>query len=190
MFDPNFMSWHTYRNDARKGRPLTSTYRQDFRLEDPSIQLLTQRPKTSFDGVPSTMYRTVHGADSPNREIINAMNNEALMITAVHRQQQAKLKKSERRETVASCLTWHRPRVPESTPHTCYNSIDMRPAQRLDMVPHPPSQPHPAKVTECAAAPSSALPQPCVSSPPQMPSSGSPPQPSSSQAAPLPASAD
>ena len=148
MFDPNFMAWHSYRTDARKGRPMTSTYRQDFRLETPTIQLLIQRPRTSFDNVPSTMYRTVHGTDSPNREFINAMNNEALMITAVHRQQQAKLKKSERRETVASCLTWHRPRVPEPTQHTCYDHIDMRAA-----VPHPPTQPKP---TDCSVAPTPA----------------------------------
>lgn len=165
-FDPNFMAWHTYRKDSRKGRPMTSTYRQDFRLEEPTIQLLTQRPKTSFDGVPSTMYRTVHGADSPNRELINAMNNEALMITAVQRQQQAKLKKSERRETVASCLTWHRPRVPASTQLSSFDHIDIRPVHRENsFVPHPPTS-QPPQTNECSAPAPPAV-EPSVNSVPQ-----------------------
>ena len=82
----------------------------------------------------TTTYRTVHGADSPNRDMINAMNNEALMLSAMSRQRQAKQKKSDRRETVASCMSWYRPRVvPAATCHTDFNSIDMRPTNATDL---------------------------------------------------------
>ncbi|XP_005103667.1 uncharacterized protein LOC101849946 [Aplysia californica] len=132
-FDPEFIAWTPGKIKRNAGRPLTSTYRQDFRNEEINVQKLVKRPKTSFDGVPTTTYRTVHGPDSPNRDLINAMNNEALMLSAQSRQRQAKQKKSDRRETVASCLSWYRPRVPQATCHTNFDNIDIRPAQATDL---------------------------------------------------------
>jgi len=131
-FDPDFIAWKPAKEMRNFGRPLTSTYRTDFRREELNMQKLVKRPKTSFDTPLTTTYRTVHGADSPNRDFINAMNNEALMLTTQHRQRQARQKKSDCRETVASCLSWYRPRVPLATFHTDFNAIDMRPTQGTD----------------------------------------------------------
>ncbi|XP_059171817.1 uncharacterized protein LOC131952899 [Physella acuta] len=128
-FDPNFMAWCPNTSCLKAGRPLTSTYRKDFRLNEPNVQKLVHRPQTSFDTAYTTTYRTVYGGDSPNRDLINAMNNEALMLTTQNRQRQAKLRKSNHRETVASCMSWYRPRVPAATAHCNYTDIDIRPAQ-------------------------------------------------------------
>jgi len=132
-FDPEFMAWTPNKANRFSGRPMTSTYRQDFRQEEPMVQKLVKRPKTSFDGVATTTYRTVHGADSPNRDLINAMNNEALMLSAQHRQRQAKLRKSNVRDTVASCMSWYRPKVPAATCHSDFNHIDIRPTEATDL---------------------------------------------------------
>jgi hypothetical protein len=134
-FDPDFIAWvpGSNRINRNMGRPLTSTYRTDFREEELNVQKLVKRPKTSFDGVATTTYRTVHGADSPNRDMINAMNNEALMLSAQSRQRQAKQKKSQHRETVASCMSWYRPRVPQATCTTDFNDIDIRPTNNTDL---------------------------------------------------------
>ncbi|CAL1545146.1 unnamed protein product [Lymnaea stagnalis] len=131
QFDPSLIAW-CKNNGNNVGRPLTSTYRQDFRLEEPLVQKLVKRPKTSFDGPLTTTYRTVHGTDAPNRDLINAMNNEALMLTTHHRQCQAKQKVSGRRETVASCLSWYHPRVPTATNHSVYTDIEIRPIQNMN----------------------------------------------------------
>jgi len=136
IFDPDFIAWTPIKDNRNFGRPLTSTYRQDFREEELNVQKLVKRPKTSFDGVPSTTYRTVHGADSPNKDFINAMNNESLMLSALSRQRQAKLRKPGHRETVASCMSWYRPRIaPQATCHTDYDTIDMRATQTTDSHP-------------------------------------------------------
>jgi len=133
-FDPDLIAWGPNKIHRHAGRPLTSTYRQDFREEEVNVQKLVKRPKTSFDGMTTTTYRTVHGADSPNKDMINAMNNEALMLSALSRQRQAKQKKSDRRETVASCMSWYRPRVvPAATSHTDFNNIDIRPTNATDL---------------------------------------------------------
>ena len=133
-FDPDFMAWTPNRHRHNTGRPLTSTYRQDFRLEEQNIQKIVKRPKTSFDLNLTTTYRTSHGPDSPNKDMINAMNNEALMLTSVSRQRQAKMRPSDRRETVASCMSWYRPRVvPAATATSDFNHIDMRPTGATDL---------------------------------------------------------
>ncbi|KAK6995314.1 hypothetical protein BgiMline_011982 [Biomphalaria glabrata] len=134
-FDPTFIAWCPNKINMKAGRPLTSTYRHDFRLEESNFQMLVKRPKTSFDGPPTTTYRTVHGADAPNRDLINAMNNEALMLTTQHRQRQARLRKSDYRESVASCLSWYRPKVPAATLYTNYTDIDLRPVQQANTCP-------------------------------------------------------
>jgi len=133
-FDPDFMAWTPNRHRHNTGRPLTSTYRRDFRLEEQNIQKIVKRPKTSFDLNLTTTYRTCHGPDSPNKDLINAMNNESLMLTAVSRQRQAKMRPSDRRETVASCMSWYRPRVvPAATATSDFNHIDMRPTGATDL---------------------------------------------------------
>ncbi|CAG5114930.1 unnamed protein product [Candidula unifasciata] len=114
IFDPNILSWPPYRENPKLDRPLTSTYRKDFKKDEPNVQLLVKRPLTSFDTV-TTTYRSVHGKDSPNHNLINALNNEALLITTRSRLYQARKKKSGERETVASCLTWFRAPVPPAT---------------------------------------------------------------------------
>ncbi|CAG5120631.1 unnamed protein product, partial [Candidula unifasciata] len=82
--------WSSHVSHSNSGRPLTSSYKQDFRMEEPNIQMLVKRPLTSFDGPPATtMYRTVHGTDSPNCHFINAMSNESLMLSLQSRQHQA-----------------------------------------------------------------------------------------------------
>lgn len=121
IFDPAFIAWCPKKNLTRNDRPLTSTYRQDFQREHTKMQLLIHRPKTSFDQFHTTTYRTSHGTDSPNREFISAMNNDALMLSGQTRLRAAKLKKYRERETVASCLAWYRPKVPAATLHTNYN---------------------------------------------------------------------
>jgi len=153
-FDRDFIAWCPNRNNRFSNRPLTSTYRTDFREEELNVQKLVKRPKTSFDGVPTTTYRTVHGPDSPNKDLINAMNNESLMLSTLTRQRQAKLKKSNCRETVASCMSWYRPRVaPAATGHTDFTHIDMHAAPHdannsasMSEPALPVMQPHPPPV--------------------------------------------
>lgn len=116
------MSWPPYRINPNLDRPLTSTYRKDYPKDEPNVQLLVKRPLTSFDDRLTTTYRSVHGKDSPNHALINALNNEALLISSRSRLYQARQKKTGERETVASCLTWYKAPVPPATCQTNYNT--------------------------------------------------------------------
>lgn len=152
IFDPDFIAWTPDRIPRNSGRPFTSTYRKDFRNQELNVQKLVKRPKSSFDRTLTTTYRTVHGADSPNRDLINAMNNEALMLSTQERQRQAKQKVSDRRETVASCMSWYRTRLPPATMHTDFNQIDIRPTQGTDLAVNCPDRygyPGTTMATDC-----------------------------------------
>lgn len=86
------------------------------------MEKLIKRPLTSFDNVLTTTYCAAHGSGSPNRDLINAMNNDALMATINSRKNMMRMKQSGGRETVASCMSWHRPRVPQATYCTLYSN--------------------------------------------------------------------
>jgi hypothetical protein len=78
---------------VERSRPVVSTYRVDFKYKSngrqvpvavpvPVPQIIIKRPKTSFDGVPTSTYRYAHSEGGPNKGVIDASNNEAL--NAVH----------------------------------------------------------------------------------------------------------
>lgn len=111
-FKPEFISWMPEREYVARMRPLTSTYKTDFMSERQSHQLIVKRPQTSFDGIATTTYRYAHGKESPNRDCINAMNNQALMLSTHSKRLRSKSARPQVRETVASCLSWYVPRPP------------------------------------------------------------------------------
>ncbi|XP_046568450.1 uncharacterized protein LOC124276843 [Haliotis rubra] len=111
-FKPEFISWMPEREYVARMRPLASTYKIDFMPERQSHQLIVKRPQTSFEGVATTTYRYAHGNESPNRDCINAMNNQALMLSTHSKRLRSKSARPQVRETVASCLSWHVPRPP------------------------------------------------------------------------------
>lgn len=141
QFKHDFITWMPEREFIEKSRPLISTYKVDFN-KNGKTQLLTTRPKTSFEGVPTTSYRYAHGKSAPNKDSIDAMNNEALKLSLLNRKDRAMTAVNSGRESVASCLTWRsfkpkpsndesvRPTVPPAT-------------QTSEFVPHPPAAPRP-----------------------------------------------
>lgn len=129
---------------VERSRPLSSTYKQDFMPSHVKTQLFTERPKTSFDGVPTTSYRYAHGSGAPNRTVINAMNNEALKLSLLNRKDRAMSAVHRGRESVASCLTW----ASAKPKNVCNQQESVRPVippatQTTEFVPHPPSAPKP-----------------------------------------------
>lgn len=93
------------REYVERSYPLSSCYEKDYSRK--AGQLIVKRPKTSFDGIPTSTYRYSHGKTNPNRDAINAMTNDALQLGLLHRKNRAMTAKSHRsRESVASCLTW------------------------------------------------------------------------------------
>jgi len=126
---------------VERSRPLSSTYKQDFMPNQVKPQLFTQRPKTSFDGVPTTSYRYSHGSGAPNRTVINAMNNEALKLSLLNRKERAMSAAVYRgRESVASCLTWSSAKPKPNQQDTVRPLIPLA-TQTTEFVPHPPSAP-------------------------------------------------
>lgn len=101
-----------------------SSYKRDFKMEEPNLQMLVKRPMTSFDSPhPTTMYRTVYGTDSPNCHFINAMSNESLMLSLHNRQHQGKKKGKDPQDSVAACMSWYKPRAPAANSCKEFNHI-------------------------------------------------------------------
>lgn len=113
--------------------PLTSTYRRDFKMEEPNIQMLVNRPSTSLDGPPTTIYRTAYGSDPPNYHFINAMSNEALMLSVHSRQNQARMKEMKGEESVASCLSWVKPHALTASINPDFDNISIRHVEESGM---------------------------------------------------------
>ncbi|ESO99720.1 hypothetical protein LOTGIDRAFT_173558 [Lottia gigantea] len=116
-FKENFITWMPEKQYVERMRPLLSTYTNDFEhVYNPVYkqQQIVDRPKTSFDGTPTTTYRYSHCNGSPNQNTINAMNNEALKLSTYTRTRERVKSAPRVRETVASCLSWYRPKPPSS----------------------------------------------------------------------------
>lgn len=170
-FKQDFITWMPEREYVERSRPLTSTYKVDFMTKASKNQLIVQRPKTSFEGLPTTTYRYAHGDVSPNKKTIDAMNNTALKLSLLNRKDKPMSgKNSHGRESVASCLTWVssktdtikeepvRPNIPPATQTTVYE-------------PHPPTTQKPPSPTSPPrtvqqAWPSPEAPPPQVAPPP------------------------
>lgn len=118
-FDPNFISWHAEKEKIARRRPVSSTYRKNFKQTVTSNipQIIVKRPMTSFEGVAHSSYQYYHCGRQPNKTLIDAAANAALLLSAHQRQQtrNAQTGRFEPSESVASCLKWHPP-VPPSQP--------------------------------------------------------------------------
>ncbi|XP_025106888.1 uncharacterized protein LOC112571805 [Pomacea canaliculata] len=148
-FKPDFYTWIPIQKEIESSRPLVSTYKLDF-TNNGVKQLLVRRPKTSFEGPPTTTYRYTHGTAAPNHEELQAIASPALALSAAHRLTRAKSARPACRETVASCLSWYRPAVPAATTTTDFYTS--HPSQSLPdppllHVPAPPSTAPPAVQT-------------------------------------------
>ncbi|XP_076096289.1 uncharacterized protein LOC143067119 isoform X1 [Mytilus galloprovincialis] len=141
-FKQDFITWMPEREFTERSRPLCSTYRVDFKVSGgksnqipvpipiPVPQIIIKRPKTSFDGVPTSTYRYAHSEGGPNKPTIDASNNESVKLSLLNRKNRCMSAKPIRyRETVASCLNWvSSPRAP------------VKSATQTDgFMPHPPA---------------------------------------------------
>lgn len=131
----------------RTQRPLVSTYRTDFKTSQKVPQIFVKKPPSSFDGVSTTSYRYAHGSEiaNPNRQTINAMNNEALKLSLLNRKNRAMSARGPVRETVASCMNWYDP-ARERPKTAVQNQKSPAASQTTALQPHPPSEPAPPKV--------------------------------------------
>lgn len=129
------------REYVEKSRPLASTYKVDFN-KNGKAQLLTKRPKTSFEGAPTTSYRYAHGQSAPNKDVIDAMNNEALKLSLLNRKDRAMSAANSGRESVASCLTW-RSFKPKPSNDESVRPVIPPATLTSEFVPHPPAAPKP-----------------------------------------------
>ncbi|KAH3819145.1 uncharacterized protein LOC127882425 [Dreissena polymorpha] len=157
-FKNDFMAWMPEREYVEKTqRPLASTYKQDFAQS--KKQLFIERPKTSFEGVPTTSYRYAHGSGAPNRYAIDAMNNEALKLSLLNRKDRAMTAVNKGRESVASCLTWvsAKPK-PVQSDLTSSRPVVPPATQTTMFLPHPPSSPKSQMVQEAWPVPQSSPP--------------------------------
>ncbi|KAL3852429.1 hypothetical protein ACJMK2_016068 [Sinanodonta woodiana] len=159
QFKQDFMTWMPEREFIERSRPVLSTYRIDFNGSQKQSQIFTKRPKTSFEGPPTTSYRYAHCTGAPNRELIDAMNNEVLKLSLLHRKDRAMSARSEGRESVASCLVWHCPEK-KSKEASEFMQKPLIPAatQTTDYEPHPPpsriNEHQPQHTSETRAMPS------------------------------------
>lgn len=184
QFKNDFIAWMPEREYIERSRPLASTYKLDFMEEKAKSQLITKRPKTSFDGVATTSYRYSHGEAAPNKQTINAMNNTALKLSLLNRKDRAMTAMNRGRESVASCMTW----VSSKTAPAPTSEEPVRPniplaTQTTQFVPHPPTEakppspktsPPPQQQQQAwpmpeqqAPAPMAQVPPPCQQAPPQ-----------------------
>lgn len=149
-FKPDFYTWLPHKEEVERGRPLVSTYKLDFSKNGKS-QLFTKRPVTSFEhqsGI--TTYRYAHGTAAPNREEIRAQATPTLVL-GFHQRDMMGLRAASRanRDTVASCLSWYRPQVPQATATTDFSCVQHVPAPpptappAMQHVPAPPTAPAP-----------------------------------------------
>ncbi|XP_076447943.1 ciliary microtubule inner protein 7-like [Babylonia areolata] len=155
-FKPDFYTWMPIKDEIERSRPEVSTYQLDFSARKGSVkQLLVKRPKTSFEGTPTTTYRYVHGEMAPNREEIRGTASGALQLTAHSRLHRAKTARPACRDTVASCLSWYRPKVPAATAVTDFSQ------HHVQHVPAPPqTAPPPSSLAQQTQQP------PVVAAPP------------------------
>lgn len=171
-FKQDFITWMPEREFVERSRPLTSTYKIDFKKNESKTQFIIKRPKTSFDGAPTTTYRYAHGDESPNKQTIDAMNNTALKLSLLNRKDKPMSGKyNQGRESVASCLTWVssktvskeepvRPTIPAATQTTVFE-----PHPPTTQKPHSPTSP-PRAVQQAWPSPEALPPQ---VAPPPMP---------------------
>ena len=137
-------------------RPHVSTYQLDF-SKNGVKQMLVKRPKTSFEGTPTTTYRYAHCDVAPYREEINNLSRKAVQLTTISRIERAKTAKPACRDTVASCLSWYRPKVPAATAVTDFSLMLHVPAPPASApAPAPPAAQQaealPSLPTQVAAA--------------------------------------
>lgn len=118
-YNPDFVAWMPFKKEV--GRPLKSTYQVDFSKYG-AKQILVKRPKTSFEGGPTTTYRYAHCDVGPNTQEIAELSQRAVDLTTFTRLQRSKTARPMLRETVASCLSWYRPHVPAATDVTDYSN--------------------------------------------------------------------
>ncbi|XP_053377307.1 uncharacterized protein LOC123529342 [Mercenaria mercenaria] len=142
QFKNDFITWMPEREFIEKSYPLTSTYKVDYMSANAKNQLLTKRPKTSFEGVPTTSYRYAHGKSAPNKDTIDAMNNEALRLSLLNRKDRAMTAVNRGRESVASCLTWSSFKPNLSSEQTLRSMVPPA-TQTSEFIPHPPTAPKP-----------------------------------------------
>ncbi|KAL4226112.1 hypothetical protein ACF0H5_014099 [Mactra antiquata] len=143
QFKNDFIAWMPEREYIERSRPLVSTYKVDFMPSQAKSQLWTKRPKTSFEGVPTTSYKYAHGGAAPNKDSIDAMNNEALKLSLLNRKDRAMTSLNKGRESVASCMTWSSFRPKPSSPQETMKPVIPPATQTSEFVPHPPSAPKP-----------------------------------------------
>lgn len=155
-FKQDFITWMPEKEYIERSRPVVSTYRVDFRYNTngnqvpvpvpvPIPQIIIKRPKTSFDGVPTSTYRYAHSEGGPNKDVINANNNEALSLSLLSRKNRAMSAKPSlgKRETVASCLNW------VTSPRPAQSNLSKPNGTQTDgCIPHPPSQARPVTSQE------------------------------------------
>lgn len=137
MFDfkPDFYTWMPLKEEIERSRPLESTYRLDYNKNGKN-QMWVKRPKTSFETQPGiTTYRYAHGTAAPNRDEITAQAGPALKLSQHQRKEGARSAAPPCRETVASCLSWYRPRA---TPITTDFTQSMASQAPPVLVPAPP----------------------------------------------------
>ena len=110
---PDFMAWMPHKPELDKAGPKHSSYRTNFlHHSEPLVEKYVKRPKTAFEDVPTTTYRYSHGEANPNKELLSAMTNNALLSTVPNRI--CKASKITGRESVASCMSWqHTPTPPK-----------------------------------------------------------------------------
>ena len=152
-FKQDFITWMPEKEFVERSRPVVSTYRVDFRYSGnkngktkeipvpvpiPVPQIIIKRPKTSFDGVATSTYRYAHSEGGPNKDIINANNNDALRLSLLNRKNRAMSAKATHRETVATCLNW-------SSNYTRPQSYHPTATQTEAIQPHPPDQAPPTE---------------------------------------------
>ena len=171
------MSWMPEREYVERSRPLASTYKRDFNPNDMKSQKIIKRPKTSFEGVPTTSYRYSHGNEAPNKQVINAMNNEALMLSLMNRKDRAMSSARSGRESVASCLTWITNKTLQKQQHPeTVRPVIPQATQTTEFVPHPPSQPKPPSPTSQPPVQQQSRPEPQAAVEPAIPAAQTPPQ--------------
>ncbi|WAR25285.1 CC084-like protein [Mya arenaria] len=156
QFKNDFMAWMPEREYIEKTqRPLSSTYKQDFMPGQSKQQMFITRPKTSFEGVPTTSYRYSHGPGAPNKSTIDAMNNEALKLSLLNRKDRA-MSVNKGRESVASCLTWvsakAKPAPVQSDSGSVRPNVPLA-TQTTEFEPHPPAAPKPQMSQEAWPVP-------------------------------------
>ncbi|XP_064633026.1 uncharacterized protein LOC135491226 isoform X2 [Lineus longissimus] len=149
-YQRDLLSWRPVMTVGPNFSQYQVTYRTPNSNQQEIKQLITHRPKTSFDNSDTSTYRYSHGKDNPNREVINAMTNEAL--TSTFTKKSGITKSNYGRESVATCLSWYEP--PPRTPapqQACGDVIVKRPGAPAATatyvhVPAPPSGPKPNTV--------------------------------------------